>query len=146
MPDNLPKSLRCWHWALYLYLVSTTLELFYFLFIITDRKGVISKGTLVPTEQSKWHLCAWHADTAVPVHCRIQMLTTNCSWGWLRTCRTEREFYISRLIDRVYVASMENSACVTLRRNLQRNCMGWKNVYVHTYVFICVCVYIHTHA
>lgn len=67
--------------------------------IITDRERVIAKGTLVPTEQSKWHLRAWHADTAVPACCRISVLTTNCSWGWLRTFKMERVFYILRLLD-----------------------------------------------
>lgn len=79
--------------------------------IVTHRKGVISKGTLVPTEQSKWHLWAWHADTAVPVCCRIWALTTNCSWGWLRTFKTERVFYILRLLDCFYSCGIPEKHC-----------------------------------
>lgn len=113
--------------------------------VITDRKGVISKGTLVPTEQSKWHLWAWHADTAVPVCCRIWVLTTNCSWGWLRTFK--REYFASQghWIVFIHAASLKNIACVTLGKNLQRNRMGCKNVCVYTHVFIFEYTQAHIH-
>lgn len=83
--------------------------------VLTARKGVISKGTLVPTKQSKWHLWAWHADAAVPVSCRIWALTSNCSWGWLRTFKWQRVFCIIRLLDFsfIYVASLKNIPCDT---------------------------------
>lgn len=115
--------------------------------IITDRKGVISKGTLVPTEQYKWHLWAWHADTAVPVCCWIWVLTTNCSWGWLRTFKTERVFYILRLLDCFYSCSVPEKHCLcdTWKKPEEKSHGVQECVCVYTHVFIHMYIYTHIH-
>lgn len=104
--------------------------------IVTHRKGIISKGTLVPTEQSKWHLWAWHADTAVPVCCRIWALTTNCSWGWLRTFKTESILHLKAI--RLFLF-MQHPWKTLLLWHLEETCreIAWDaRMCVYTHVFI----------